>query len=120
MCTVLTGDECWKDGSLGGPVAMMFGYTTDSDPFAAAEKEHEVALVGSFVLECFKKNSGSGSCSRSSAYGVSNWNSAPRGTMLGYVDFTPPAFSGRFSLGTGAGNGGATQQRLILVDPINP
>jgi Flp pilus assembly protein TadG len=127
VCSELKGSECWKDAELGGPVAMMFGYTTGTDAFAAIDKPHYVDVVASFVLVCYKSSKKikgvvtAGPCEPTEiSTGVPTWKDVPDGTMVGYIDFTPPSFKGKFSLGTGAGTGGATQQRLILVDPTQP
>jgi len=119
VCSEIIGSECWKDGSLGGPVVMAFGYTTGADDFAAFDKEHLIDFVGSFVVVCYKKTAGNNGCAPPAplSTGVPNWRDVPVGTMAGYVDFTPPSFKGKFSLGNGSGSNRTTQQRLILVDP---
>jgi len=132
VCTALLHDVCWKDGTLGGPVAMTYGYPTNSaSAFAQAGANHSIELVGSFVVLCFKQPQPTNKknlnvCDPTGFTAglptAGDWkNNVADGTMVGYVDFTPPpSFSGKFRLGTGAGTGSATQQRLILVDPTQP
>jgi hypothetical protein len=130
VCSVLVNDVCWKDGTLGGSVAMTYGYPTSSaSAFAQDNANHSIDLVGSFVVLCFKQPQPNNKknlnvCDPTGFTGLPtdvDWkNTVVDGTMVGYVDFTPPSFKGKFALGTGAGSGGATQQRLILVDPTRP
>ncbi len=121
VCSALVGSLCMQGLKVGGSVVMMFGYNNGTGAFADPSQNHVVARVGSFVLVCFKRaqNGSNAACSEADNYGV-NWNAVAIGTILGYLDFTTPTFTGAFSLGTGAGSGGSTQQRLILVDPTNP
>ena len=131
VCTALLNDVCWKDGTLGGLVAMTYGYPTNSaSAFAQGGANHSIELVGSFVVLCFKQPQPTNKknlnvCDptgfTTGLPTAGDWkNHVADGTMVGYVDFTPPSFGGKFSLGTGAGTGSATQQRLILVDPTQP
>jgi Flp pilus assembly protein TadG len=120
VCSTLAGSTCTKsNGSPGGRVVMSFAYNTaDGVGSFGLTETHRVARVGSFVLDCYRMPGGGPTvgCSEADQYLNVNWNTVADGTILGYLDFYVPEFTGDYSLGTGAGSGGATQQRLILVN----
>ena len=120
VCSDLSGSMCLNNGSTGGPVAMTFAYNTTAGlgSFGSSGQPHRIERVGSFVLECFRRpgNGPPTACAVAGSYPNVNWNNVATGTILGYLDFSVPSFSGAYSLGAGAGSGGGTQQRLILVN----
>ena len=118
VCSTTQRSMCMNGASRGGRAVMTFAYNTGTGAFGVNGNAHMIAGVGSFVLECFKRPGGGvqTQCDAAIEYPNVVWSSVAAGTILGYLDFSVPSFTGDFSLGTGAGSGGATQQRLVLVN----
>ena len=103
-------DTCFDipTGTVAG-VSVIVAFM--STPVSSGTEWVQIPMLGEFVVQCYRRESGGNNSCVSTKVNAATWTSYGEGTLLGYIN---PDFA---ELGPGAqlGNTISTSQRLIIV-----